>query len=278
MAYADAIQGAHAMDTIISYLNSAGKLFIDFALPMLIQSGILIVILLGLDFILRKKVRAIFRYCIWMLVLVKLILPTTLSAPTGIGYWFGINLSPIISAQSPSPPAAAPKTIAPSVETTETLPNHRPAIIPSSPANTTRPTQPADTRATAVTTIVITWQGIVLLLWLAVVMTLALLLIQRWFFVKSLISQSQDVTTKMTDLLEHCRAQIGIKRNIVLKLSPNAASPSVCCLFHPVILMPQGLSDKLNPQQLKAVLLYELADIKRGDLWVSYIPTILQIK
>ena len=77
------------MDSIISYLNSAGKTFIDFALPMLIQSSVLILILLGLDLILRRKVRAVFRYCVWLLVLVKLVLPTTLSAPTGLGYWLG---------------------------------------------------------------------------------------------------------------------------------------------------------------------------------------------
>ena len=124
------------MDTFISHLNSTGKSFIDFSLPMLIQSGILIMILLGLDFILRKKVRAIFRYCIWMLVLVKLILPTTLSAPTGIGYWFGINIPPVISTQSPSPPIAAPKAIAPSVINPKTLPNHIPAIIPPTATKT----------------------------------------------------------------------------------------------------------------------------------------------
>ena len=60
------------MDTIITNLNSAGQAFVNFALPMLIQVGILIVILLGLDWLLRKRVKAVIRYGIWMLVLVKL--------------------------------------------------------------------------------------------------------------------------------------------------------------------------------------------------------------
>ena len=38
---------------------------------------LLIIALLVLDFIIRKRVRAIFRYCIWMLVLAKLVLPTS---------------------------------------------------------------------------------------------------------------------------------------------------------------------------------------------------------
>ncbi|MHC4754557.1 MAG: M56 family metallopeptidase, partial [Planctomycetota bacterium] len=77
------------MDNLITFLNTTGKTFIDFSTPMLIQSSVLIIVLLIVDLLVRKKVRAVFRYCIWMLVLVKLVLPTTLSSPTGLGYWFG---------------------------------------------------------------------------------------------------------------------------------------------------------------------------------------------
>ena len=76
------------MNSVITTLNSVAKSFVDSALVMLIQSSLLIIVLLILDLVLRRKVRAVFRYCIWMLVLVKLVLPTTLSFPTGFGYWY----------------------------------------------------------------------------------------------------------------------------------------------------------------------------------------------
>ena len=60
------------MDAILEQINSAGKVFVGFAWPMLIQSSILIVVLLGLDLVLRKRIRAVFRYWMWMIVLVKL--------------------------------------------------------------------------------------------------------------------------------------------------------------------------------------------------------------
>ena len=83
------------MNSIITFFNTTGKTFIDFSAPMLIQSSVLIIVLLVADMLLRKKVRAVFRYCVWILVLVKLVLPVTLSAPTGLGHWFGdeIDLS-----------------------------------------------------------------------------------------------------------------------------------------------------------------------------------------
>ena len=68
---------------------SAGLKFVEFALPMLIQSSLLIIILLAADLLVRKRVRAVFRYWIWMLVLVKLILPASLHSPLSIGSWVG---------------------------------------------------------------------------------------------------------------------------------------------------------------------------------------------
>ena len=77
------------MNKIINLLNEAGRAFCDFSLAMLIQVSVLIVLLIIIDILIRKRVRATFRYCIWMLVLVKLILPPAFSSPTGIGNWFG---------------------------------------------------------------------------------------------------------------------------------------------------------------------------------------------
>ena len=81
------------MDALLEQINSIGKAFIDFSLPMLIQSSILILILLAIDLILRKRIRAVFRYWIWMIVLVKLILPPSLSLPTSPAYWFGDRIN-----------------------------------------------------------------------------------------------------------------------------------------------------------------------------------------
>ena len=55
------------MDVIVERVNWVGQAFVSFALPMLAQSSVLIFILLVADLVLRKKVRAVFRYWIWML-------------------------------------------------------------------------------------------------------------------------------------------------------------------------------------------------------------------
>ena len=86
------------MDNIINDLliglNSIGKIFFNYASALFIQTAVLVIVIFIVDVLfLRKRVRAIFRYCIWLLVLIKLVLPPTLSLPTSISYWMPDNLS-----------------------------------------------------------------------------------------------------------------------------------------------------------------------------------------
>ncbi|MGD8501664.1 MAG: M56 family metallopeptidase, partial [Phycisphaerales bacterium] len=204
------------------------------------------------------------------MVLVKLVLPTTLSSPTSPAYWFSDEprsvapeqLFPAEEYEAMSPHASVP--IAPSTST-----NLPPAPVGSAQVDiATTPAMPVSS---------ISWQGFVFLAWLATVTTMTSLLVQRTFFVKGLIAQSKDASPEMTAILERGRRQVGVRRRIALRLSPVAASPSVCGLFRPTILIPQGLADRLDPRHLRSVLLHELAHIKRGDLWVSLFQTVLQI-
>src|SRR5437867_2332937 len=75
------------MNSFIDTLNHWGGRFADFALPMLVQSSVMIVLLFALDLALRNRVRAVVRYGLWMLVLIKLVLPPSLAAPTSPAYW-----------------------------------------------------------------------------------------------------------------------------------------------------------------------------------------------
>ena len=100
------------MSEFISLLNSAGAAFVEFAGRMLVQSSLLIVVLVVLDLILRKRVKAVVRYWIWLLVLAKLLLPPSLSSPTGLAYWIGDKLPSLpkqmeLRIQSAEPPVCA---------------------------------------------------------------------------------------------------------------------------------------------------------------------------
>jgi len=231
------------------------------------------------DFALRKKVRAVFRYWIWMLVLVKLILPTSLSTPLSLGYFFGdelafVNINRLITEAEPTEPA--PAIVSPTIDFTNIQDdNFTTTPVPIIPATEPILKEPSQPPAESVTPL--SWQGAVFLLWLTVVITMGLLLLQRAIFVRRLIAQAKEANSMMNDTLESCRERIRVKRKIGLKVSANAESPAVCGLFRPVILVPKYLASNLSSSQLRAVLLHELAHIRRGDLWVNLAQTVLQI-
>lgn len=269
------------MDAIVRYVNTGGESFVSFALAMLIQSSLVIAVVLGIDLIIRKRVKAVFRYWLWMLVLVKLLLPTGLSSPTSLMYWVGREL-PIpttpgtFNTEPPIPIAEFGNTVE------QKMLQEKEIVMPASsrPAFESVPSSPTEINIVTVEPspkMAITWQGLVFLTWLAAVTTMSLLLIQRAFFVTRLVARADTPTGKIIDTFEYCRKQIGLRRNVSLKLSPAVTSPSACGIFRPAILIPQKLANQLDQHQLKAVILHELAHIKRGDLWVSMIQTVLQI-
>jgi len=82
------------MTTFIETLNHWGDHFLNFAWPMLCQSSLLITIIFVLEFGLRRKIRAAIRYALWLTVLVKLLLPTSLALPTSPAWWIHPSVPP----------------------------------------------------------------------------------------------------------------------------------------------------------------------------------------
>ncbi|MGD8787702.1 MAG: M56 family metallopeptidase, partial [Phycisphaerales bacterium] len=293
------------MNTILEYINVAGQWFVGYSFTILIQSSILIAILLLADFVLRKKVRAVFRYWIWMLVLLKLVLPISLSTPISLGRWFGDELAYMDINQSAEDTEATvnaeatvrAEPIVNTEVTAEAETEFVPAIIstfidsPLIEVNVDKPTvkplipdpRPASAPVTAEivqdssSMTLLSWQGVVFIFWLVVITAMSLLLLQRAIFVRGLIRQARPANNLMNEALEYCCKRMGVEREVRLKVSVNATSPAVCGLFRPVILLPRNLGPTLGSSHLRTVMMHELAHIKRGDLWVNMIQTALQI-
>jgi beta-lactamase regulating signal transducer with metallopeptidase domain len=198
-----------------------------------------------------------------------------------LGYFFGDRLTYVDTTETSAEPQAnleqpVPASVPPfidltKIETDRFTPATLPIISESKPEAINLVAPPVS----SVT--LLSWQGAVFLAWLTVVMTMILLLLQRVFFVRGLVAQAKEANGVMADMLESCSSSMSVKRKLGLKISANATSPAVCGLFRPVILVPQNLASSLPAGQLRAVLLHELAHLRRGDLFVNLAQTILQI-
>jgi bla regulator protein blaR1 len=65
--------------------------------------------------------------------------------------------------------------------------------------------------------------------------------------------------------LESTRALTGAPQVIRIMSSPMLLEPGIFGIFRPVLLLPEGIADRLTPQQLQSILAHELCHVKRRD-------------
>ncbi len=243
------------MNALIEQLNRWGEPLLQFAWPMLWQSSLLTIVLFALDFALRKKVRASVRYALWLVVIIKLLVPPTLAAPTSIAWW--LRPSP-----TPNPPAKRFVVTYPVAGRPQSVPD----VYESFARQEIEP--PVVTLSLPGWSLVAS--GLIsvgLLTWM----------MRRWWQVARMVRGALPATDSLLDLIGDARRKLGLRRTVRLRLTREPMSPAVCGLFRPVVLLPRPLAEQLTPTQLRAVLLHELVHLKRGDVWVNCAQALLQI-
>lgn len=246
------------MNSIIETWNSWAEHLPGFVWPMLWQSSLLIAAVFALDLALRRRVRASVRYALWLIVLVKLLLPPSFASPASLAYWV------IPAPQLPPAPKPAPTYIV-------TYGNPTIAELPF-PVHSVRPV--AEPEAFRPTPTLRAW---LLISWTVAGLWLAVILCRRTQRVRQRLTRAEAPADDLSGLLEKCRRQLRLRCPVRLRISEDNTSPAVCGLFRPVILLPRQLTASLNQSQMRAVLLHELIHLKRGDVWVNCVQTLLQI-
>jgi beta-lactamase regulating signal transducer with metallopeptidase domain/Tol biopolymer transport system component len=251
----------------LASLNRAGDIFYSHAAGIIIQSTLLIIVLFFIDLLLRKRVRSVVRYCLWLLVLVKLVLPPTISLPTGIGYW----------ADDMLPPAMQASHWAQDEIYFGKMPMHGQSMeVPELERTQSSEGKEVLARSELPISVRITWRTSLFLFWLIGVGGFLVLLKRRASYVRALIGASTPADENTQRLLAQCCQQIGWQRPVELRVTDAVPSPAVCGYHRPTVLIPMRLLNKLSPERLRSALIHELAHIKRGDLWINGVQMLIQ--
>ncbi|CAL1517361.1 M56 family metallopeptidase [Chitinophaga sp. MM2321] len=96
--------------------------------------------------------------------------------------------------------------------------------------------------------------------------------------------QLQQIRTKQVESmgeawenhLEHLVAQLQLPRKVQLLVSRYIQVPVMLGFFKPVILLPIAMVNNLSEEQLEAILLHELAHIKRNDYLLNIFQSIVE--
>ncbi|MFC0184289.1 Signal transducer regulating beta-lactamase production, contains metallopeptidase domain [Pseudarcicella hirudinis] len=85
------------------------------------------------------------------------------------------------------------------------------------------------------------------------------------------------VDYQLKEKLKMLSHKLGISQAIEIMQSGVAQSPVVIGYFKPIILIPLGMLSHLSPQELEAILIHELAHIRRKDYLVNILQRFLEI-
>ena len=87
----------------------------------------------------------------------------------------------------------------------------------------------------------------------------------------------QKIPADWRIFVKRIAAQLGISKEIRLYLSDTVTTPLTVGFFKPIILIPVASINHLTTDQLEAVLLHELAHIKRYDYLLNIILSVIEL-
>ena len=116
-----------------------------------------------------------------------------------------------------------------------------------------------------------------LLVWLSGVIGVGLCVVFKnisfWIVLRK---KSPVIDQEVLDQLEACKRQMKIRTEVRLVMTDKVKSPALFGYIHPRLLLPEGVLERLDQDKLRYVLLHELAHLKRHDIAISWLVTVLQ--
>lgn len=206
----------------------------DWVWSISIMASVLVVLIIVMQHVLRHRLKPRWHYLMWLLVIVRLILPWGPESEFSIYNWIGYTDAVHSAVQ---------------VNQEELLTK---AVVPQSAAQTI-------------------YRNLVVV-WLVGVCFLGIYTI--WInrkFARKMKKETVAITDeRILKLFNQYKNMMSINKPIALVESCNLATPTLFGFVKPQLIMPKTILNSLNDDQLQHVFLHELAHCKRNDIGVNW--------
>ena len=246
------------------------------------QASVLIGLVLLAQWIFQKRLLPRWRYGLWLLVLIRLLLPVAPATPFSIFNY--ANRTSLLAPKTGPAPALPAEPLATTAS---------PAVPPAPSANaqpagtgeaSSRPNQlevssgSLDGQHGSRPARPWSWPHALSLLWLGGALLLAVRILRFPFRLTVQLAQHETATgPAVFDVLEQAKRLVGMRKVLPIVQSRAVKSPALMGFIRPWLLLPHGMVERLTPQELRFVFLHELAHLKRRDIAVNWLMTILQV-
>ncbi len=224
------------------------------------EASVTVCLLLLVRWIFKKRLTAKWQYILWLIVIVRLLMPFTLPSPTSI---FNVVKLPSLAGQT-SRIVEWPKIKNTITDSRKTKPSSQTEAANITPHKTA--SHP------------VRWSMILTFVWLTVTALLTLRIMIGNYRLSRRVSRQRPVTNQATlDILEDCKQVMGVHVPMNVVESPEVKSPALLGFIRPRLLLPAHLLESFDAQKLKNIFMHELAHLKRGDVVLNWITSFLQI-
>jgi|GEM_PF-6430539 len=241
---------------------------------------------------LARKRSATFRYALWMLVLVRLVLPTGLSSPVSVGTFGARLMTRFVPADQLStareevsvqqPPVL--ETVQPPATMIEEVGTPEIGMaVPLAEDGERWPVPVArDTKALppAVNGRRLSLVPALFLVWVTGVLLFSVVILWRFRALRRCLRSAEPIVSGAVHrLFSRCCEHIPMLHALSpgLYLSASLSSPFVAGIVRPRIVMPHGLIDSSSEAELEPLILHELVHVRRWDILVNWIQVVLQL-
>jgi beta-lactamase regulating signal transducer with metallopeptidase domain len=209
------------------------------------QASILIVLVLATQWLCGKRLQPRWRYGLWFLVLLRLIVPWTIPSPTSL-----FNVVRVPATQQDEQPTVAPLPV---IEVP--VSSGKREAIPKLPAR-------------------VSW---LVWLWAAGALSLGGCALAGHYRLNRQVRQHRPlIQVPALTLLEDCKALMGVRTPVTLIETEAIPSPTLFGFVRPRLLLPAGFTGNFTNEELRHVFLHELAHIKRWDVATGWAMLALQ--
>jgi beta-lactamase regulating signal transducer with metallopeptidase domain len=98
----------------------------------------------------------------------------------------------------------------------------------------------------------------------------------QYSFLRRLRCFAATDDSRLNDAVREAARATGIATPPPVIITDTVAFPALCGLLRPRLLLPSQAAEYLTPSQLRHVFLHELAHLKRRDLWIDLMCTVLR--
>jgi beta-lactamase regulating signal transducer with metallopeptidase domain len=268
---------------MLELLNELAKVWFNWHFDMFWQITVLISLILCIDLMVKKWIWPQLRYILWLLVLLKLLIPPSFSLTTGLYTqlcpWIKTVFTSEYELREANPDDNTNLTIENQKANSSLLSEEKISLsnYTTSPGSVSQSTYSLNVFSVLAP---LTWQFYLFFIWLVGTMSLFAGL---YFRHKKLCryyhcdKPARQLPEWFNSLLKQTVTQLKLKQQPLIVLTDKLKCPAVAGLVKPLLLLPQSYLSGSSRQEIKYALMHELTHIKRGDLFIHYLHFIIQI-